>query len=141
MNKICRIRFFLPILTLPSCVSRPYISGVIEGSVQEETKIYLVQPETLRDVAASYFGQVIDSALVNPDGSFAFHHTPDTKEPLLLELAIQTSGEYPNFILTEDPLRSNCMLVFWQPGEHLEISTGLDRRQVGESGKRFRTRC
>jgi hypothetical protein len=58
-----------------SCDSKESISGRING-VEENTTIYLIQPENLRDVAASYLGKVIDSAEVNVDGNFKFLNLP-----------------------------------------------------------------
>ena len=55
------------ILSLISCNSPAYISGRIDGIKKKDVKIYLIQPESLRDVATSYFGKVIDSSLVNSD--------------------------------------------------------------------------
>jgi len=65
--------FILIILTLIACDSPAYISGRLEGIEGKHIKIYLIQPESLREVAASFFGKVIDSAVVDSDGNFAFH--------------------------------------------------------------------
>jgi len=78
---------------------------------KEVIKIYLIEPETLREVAASYFGKVIDSAVVNSDGSFEFYNLPKTKGPVLLELAIQLSGKAPNYLQTDNPLKANYMPI------------------------------
>ncbi|MCJ7757314.1 MAG: hypothetical protein MUP24_04140, partial [Gillisia sp.] len=119
-------------LTLIACHSPADISGRLEGIEQEDIKIYLIEPETLREVAASYFGKVIDSAVVNSDGSFEFHPEasgPKTKEPVLLELAIQLSGKAPNYLQTDDPMRSNYMPIVWQLGKPLQITARLDEFQ------------
>ncbi len=116
-------------LTLIACHSPADISGRLEGIEKEDIKIYLIEPETLRDVAASYFGKVIDSAVVNSDGSFEFQNLPKTKEPVLLELAIQLSGKAPNYLQTDDPMMSNYMPILWQLGEPLQITARLDEFQ------------
>ncbi len=121
--------FTLMLLTLISCHSSSYISGKIEGVEKEEITIYLIEPETLWDVAASYFGKVIDSAVVNSDGSFEFHNFPKTKEPVLLELAIQQTGKLPNYLQTDNPITSNFMPILWQLGEPLQITAKLDEFQ------------
>ena len=97
------ISLILMTLTLIACHSPADISGRLEGVEKKDVKIYLIEPETLREVAASYFGKVIDSALVNSDGSFEFRNLPKTKEPVLLELAVQPSGKAPNYLQTDDP--------------------------------------
>ena len=125
-NTICLI---LMTLTLVACHSPAYISGRLEGIEKKDIKIYLIEPETLREVAASYFGKVIDSAVVNSDGSFEFHNLPKTKEPVLLELAIQRSGKAPNYLQTDDAIRSNYMPILWQLGEPLQITATLDEFQ------------
>ncbi|MEZ4934406.1 MAG: hypothetical protein R2788_20050 [Saprospiraceae bacterium] len=39
-------------------------------------------------------GQVLDSAVVDTDGRFAFRTMPDAPEPILLELAVQQKGAF-----------------------------------------------
>ena len=116
------IYIVLLIFTVFSCDSKSYISGKIEGIENKEQKIYLIQPETLQDVAATYFGKVIDSAQVNADGSFEFHNEPKSVEPILLELAIQQPGKASNYLQTENPKYSNFMPIVWQHGEQLKIT-------------------
>ena len=112
-----------------ACNSPAYISGKLEGIEKEGIKIYLIHPETLREVAASHFGKVIDSAIVDSDGYFKFDNLPNTKEPVLLELALQLPGRSPNYLQTDDPLRSNYMPILWQTGETLQITARLDEFQ------------
>ena len=121
--------FILIILTLIACHSPADISGKLEGVEKKDIKIYLIEPETLREVAASFFGKVIDSAVVNSDGSFEFHNLPKTKEPLFLELAIQLSGNAPNYLQTDNPIKSNYMPILWQLGEPLQITAKFDEFQ------------
>ena len=108
--------------TLMACNSPSYISGKLEGVSERDAKIYLIRPNNLREVAASYFGKVIDSAVVNPDGTFEFENLPEDEEPVLLEMAIQQPGKFPNYLNTDDPTRSNFMPVLWQSGEPLKIT-------------------
>lgn len=112
-----------------ACDSPEALSGRIEGIENKDIKVYLIEPESLREVAASYFGKIIDSAAVNSDGSFEFQNFPKTKEPVLLEIAVQLSGEAPNYLQTDDPSRSNYMPVLWQSGEPLKITARLDEFQ------------
>jgi len=116
-------------LTLIACNPPAYISGRLDGIEKKDIRIYLIQPESLRDVAASYFGKVIDSAVVNSDGNFKFFNLPKTKEPVLLELAIQLSEKYPNYLQSDNPSRSNYMPILWQSGEPLQITAKLDEFQ------------
>ncbi len=123
-------------LTLMACQSPAYISGRLDGVENEGIKVYLIEPLTLREVAASYFGKVIDSAVVDSDGSFEFRNLPKTKDPVLLELAIQLSGKAPNYLQTDDPVRSNYMPILWQSGEPLRIAAKLDEFQKSFSIER-----
>ena len=116
-------------ITLVACHSPAYISGHIEGITTKDVKVYLIQPDLLKEVAVSYFGNVIDSAVVHPDGSFEFRNLPKSKKPILLELAIQASGKAPNYKLTDDLSRSNYMPLLWQLGEPLHITAKLDSFQ------------
>ena len=125
LEKFISPRFIVIILTLIACHSPAYISGTLEGTPKNDIKIYLIAPETLRDVAATYLGKVIDSAMINADGYFAFHNLPKTTEPILLELAVQPSGKASNFLQTDNPVKSNYMPILWQPGEVLDITAKL----------------
>ncbi|WP_291865156.1 TlpA disulfide reductase family protein [Maribacter sp.] len=109
-------------LTVIACHSPADISGKLEGVEKKNIKVYLIEPETLREVAASYFAKAIDSAVVNPDGSFAFYNLPKIKEPVLFQLTVQPSGKAPNHLLTDDPTKSNYMPILWQLGEPLQIT-------------------
>ena len=120
------ITLILMTLTLIACQSPAYISGRLEGAETKNLKVYLIQPETLREVAASYLGKVIDSAVVDANGHFAFRSTLKTDEPVLLEIAVQPSGKAPNYLQTDDPTKSNYMPIVWQPGESLHITADLD---------------
>lgn len=121
--------FIFMTLTLIACHSQVYISGRIEGMKENDQKIYIIKPETLQEVAASYLGKVIDSAVVNSDGGFEFHNLPKTKEPVLLELAIQLPGNDPNYLQTDDPIRSNYMPILWQAEETVRIIAKWDEFQ------------
>jgi len=116
-------------LTLIACHSPRDISGRLEDVGKENIKIYLIEPETLWEVGASYFGKVRDSATVNSDGSFEFHNLPKTKKPVLLELAVQLPGNEPNHLQTDNPMKSNYMPILWQSGEPLHIRAIWDEFQ------------
>lgn len=122
-------------LTLIACHSPAYISGNLEGAKNKDIKVYLIEPVTIREVAASYLGKVIDSSTVNSDGFFEFHNLPKTKEPVLLELAIQVSGKAPNYLQTDNPIGANYMPILWRLGEPLQIIAKLDEFQKSFSIK------
>ena len=128
-------RLILMTLTLIACQSPAYISGRLEGTGKNGLKIYLIEPGTLREVAASYFGKVIDSAVVNSDGKFEFRNLPATNRPVLLELAVQPSGKAPNYLQTDDPVTSNYMPILWQPGKSIKIRANRDEFQKSFSIK------
>ena len=116
------IGFIALILSLTACNSPAAISGTIAGLEKENTKIYLIQPDDLQHVVASYLGKVIDSANVDADGSFAFHNLPDTQEPVLYELAVQPTGKAGNYLNIDLQTNANYMPIVWQKGEPLQIT-------------------
>jgi len=105
------------------------MSGRLEGTEKKDIKLYLIEPETLQEVAASYYGKIIDSAVVNANGSFEFRNLPKTNEPVLLEIAVQLSGKAPNYLQTEDPVHANYMPILWQSGALLQITASMDEFQ------------
>jgi len=116
-------------LILLACHSPAHISGKLENVDKKDIKIYLIEPKTLDEVATSYFGKVIDSAVVKPDGSFEFQYSPKTKEPILLELAIEQLGKPPNYLQTNDAVNSNYMPIVSKIGEPLKITAKLNEFQ------------
>ena len=123
------LSLFVITLTLIACHSPAPISGKLEGTEKKDIKIYLIEPESLRNVAASYFGEVIDSAIVDSEGSFEFRNLPKTKEPVLFELAVQQPGKTPGYLETDDPDKSNYMPIIWQYGEPLRTTAKLEEFQ------------
>jgi thiol-disulfide isomerase/thioredoxin len=123
------ISLIIMTLSLIACNSPAFISGKLEGMDNSDIKVYLIEPENLRDIAASYFGKVIDSALVDSFGNFEFRNLPRTKDTVLLEMALQQSAKAPNYLLTDNPIRSNYMPIIWQSGESLHIIAKLDAFQ------------
>jgi len=119
----------LMMLALTSCHSPAFISGNIEGLDKKDSKIYLIQPETLQELSASYFGKIIDSATIDTKGNFKFHNLPKTQEPILFELAVQPSGKSGNYLQTDNPLTSNMMPILWQPKEQVRIYAQYDAFQ------------
>lgn len=123
------LSYVLIFLTLFACHSPESISGKIEGIDKRDLKIYLIQPENLDDIAASYFGKIIDSAIINPNGSFQFNHLPKAETPILLELAMQFSGKHPTYLQTDHVATSNYMPILWQSGNNLKITADVDEFQ------------
>ncbi|MEQ9300157.1 MAG: TlpA disulfide reductase family protein [Cyclobacteriaceae bacterium] len=112
-----------------ACQEPVDISGRIDGTEQEASTIYIIEPQSLRGVAAAYFGKVIDSAVVDTNGHFAFNHLPTYEAPQLLEIAIKQAGKAPNYLQTDDPSLSNYMPIIWQAGESMVISAHKDHFQ------------
>ena len=123
------ISLVLIALTLVACNSKADISGKLEGVVEKGTKIYLLHPENLKDVAASFFGKVIDSTVVNSDGSFEFNNIPKTKEPVLLEIAIAVPEKASNYLQTDNQATANFMPIVWKSGKSLKINAKVDAFQ------------
>lgn len=114
---------------LIACNAPADISGRLEGIEREDIKVYLIEPETLQQVAASYLGKVIDSAVVDTDGSFEFRNVPKNKETVLLELAVQPTGKAGNYLQNDDSNRANYMPIVLKSGEPLHIIARVDEFQ------------
>jgi thiol-disulfide isomerase/thioredoxin len=112
-----------------ACNSPAGISGNLDSTDKTDLKVYLIKPESLRDVAGSYYGKVLDSAVVNVDGDFSFTTLPKTTEPMLLELAVQVAGDLPNYLQTDDPSKSNYMPLVWQSGASIQITAKFEEFQ------------
>lgn len=115
------ISFFI----LFSCESPSGISGHLDGVDGNEYTVYIIQPQSLQEVGASYFGTVIDSAVVQSDGSFQFNNILETVSSELLEIVLQPKGKPATFLEVEDPSKSNYMPIVWTIGERIKISATI----------------
>ncbi|HER40576.1 MAG TPA: TlpA family protein disulfide reductase [Salinimicrobium catena] len=122
------IVLFITCLTIFACNSPADISGRLEGVKEEGLKLYLIKPGSLKELAASYLGKVIDSTVVDSNGHFEFRNLPMAKEPVLLELAVARPGKATNFLISDDPVYSNYMPVIWH-SEPLQITAEVNRFQ------------
>lgn len=132
MRQISYFSFF-QILLLVSCTAKAPLSGTIKMPAHTDwaAMVYLVQPRTLDEVAASFSGQVLDSAAILADGSFAFEKMPETTEPVLLELVIQRKGErFFNKLENEELTTANYFPFVWKNGDRLEVSASADQFQL-----------
>jgi thiol-disulfide isomerase/thioredoxin len=112
-----------------ACHNSTGISGTLDKVENKNVKIYLIQPENLKDVGASYLGKVIDSAQIQLNGSFKFNNLPKTETPILLELAIQQKGKLPSYLQTDNPTKSNYMPVIWETNKPIRIRSTISEFQ------------
>lgn len=127
------LRCLPALLLLASCAAQPPLTGQLDTPLPTGWKpvLYLIQPRHLREVAASYQGLVLDSASVQPDGSFSFGQMPDAPHPILLEIAAQKTGSrYPALRTDDDPIQANYFPFLWKNGRHLHLTARLDRLQA-----------
>lgn len=123
---------FLLLLLQTSCKGQAPLSGKLhlEQNDQWSNQVYLIQPRNLDEVAATFVGQVIDSAQIKADGSFAFEKLPNTAEPILLELAVQKKSErFVNRLENENPTTDNYFPIVWQNGQHLKVKAAIQQFQ------------
>ena len=131
MKRNCFL-FLLLLAQLTGCTEQPPLSGTLELPPDNgwAPVIYLIQPHSLEEVAAGYAGQVLDSAAVQADGSFAFEKLPDAPQPILLELAVQQRGErFPNRLANDNPATANYFPVIWKNGDRLEVTAAIGQFQ------------
>jgi len=117
------------ILCFSSCNSKRPISGKLEGQGKETSKVYLVQPLKLNEVAAPFLGTILDTSEVAKDGSFAFQNLPQSEEPILLEIVVQSGANAPNELENDNLETSNYMPVIWNNGESIYIDSNLEAFQ------------
>ena len=120
---------FLITLSIFSCQKPSGITGKLIGNNSNKTKAYLIKPQSLRALAASYYGAIIDSAVVSSNGSFQFSNLPITKDAILLEIALQKPGIASNYLNTENPLTSNYMPFVWQSDGPIQITAQINEFQ------------
>lgn len=120
-------------ITIPSCIaqSKSPLSGQIEMHPDWKPVVYLVQPRHFNEIAADYLGQVIDSAVIETDGSFQFTHLPAfPAAPQLMTLVVQRTGtRFANHL--DDPLAGpvNYTHIVLQQGATLKVKAKVDAFQ------------
>lgn len=138
-NKIAIVFSIVLVLATAQCRTQvlPQISGTIALSAGWKPVLYLVKPRQFAEIASSYSGVVVDSALVSADGRFTFSAQSLTENPTLFQLCIQKKGNrYPNQLMDEDPLLANYMPIVLQKGEQLDIAAEAARFQATFSIKK-----
>jgi thiol-disulfide isomerase/thioredoxin len=129
-----QINYFLfaILFLLAGCTEKAPLSGTLKMSPAGDWSavIYLIQPRSLDEVATSFMGQVLDSAVVQADGRFAFRTMPDAPEPILLELAVQQKGErFFNKKNNDDPAAANYFPIVWKNGDQMEVTAAAEQFQ------------
>lgn len=118
--------FFFLFFTLSiasSCTSQAPLSGSIAlPAGSGPLTVWLVQPQQFSEIAANFSGKVLDSAAVQPDGSFAFARMPEAHEATLFELVLQPRGARYANRLQHDPSTANYLPFTWENGEKLFVS-------------------
>ena len=120
------------LLLMQSCSKEAWLSGNLKLSNSEDWNptIYLVQPEKFSDAAQSFVGQVLDSAAVAEDGSFAFSESLAMEDATLLLLVVQRKGErYANRLINENPATDNYFPLVYEPGTPLRIDADIAHMQ------------
>ncbi|MEZ4992222.1 MAG: TlpA disulfide reductase family protein [Saprospiraceae bacterium] len=110
---------------LLSCTEQAPVSGTIEMDAdgQWTPRIFLIDPMSFDGIATSYRGNILDSALIDERGNFAFEEMPDAPEPVLLQLVIQKKGErYLNKLENDELEAANYFPILWQNGSEINIS-------------------
>jgi thiol-disulfide isomerase/thioredoxin len=123
---------FVSLFLIMSCAEKAPLSGKLQLGKADEwsSKIYLIQARSLDEIAASFVGQVIDSATIKTDGSFAFEKLPDTSDPVLLELVVHKKGErFTNRLNNEDPTSDNYFPIVWKNGLVLQVTAAIAQFQ------------
>jgi thiol-disulfide isomerase/thioredoxin len=94
--------------------------------------LYVVQPRSFTEIAASYTGAVLDSAQIAADGSFSVIHKDNyPAETALLMLCVQKKGShFANQFLDEVPPLANYMPVVWSPNTALRLKAEAGRFQA-----------
>lgn len=109
----------------------PPLAGTVTLTRDWKPMIYLIRPQSFGEIAASFTGQVVDSAQLAPDGQFAFTHLPLSNEPTLFELCVQPVGSrYANQLLDDNPTLSNYAPVVLKQGEPLYVMAHAPRFQA-----------
>ncbi|MCF8245327.1 MAG: TlpA family protein disulfide reductase [Saprospiraceae bacterium] len=116
---------FLLLALFTGCSKMPPLSGTISLDARGEWKpvVYLLDPKTWGGIGGSYLGTVLDSATIQPDGSFAFEKMPEAADARLFELAIQPKAEaqHPNRLDNDDPGTSNYFPLVYKNGEAIVV--------------------
>ena len=109
----------------------PALSGHISLRPGRRPVLYLVQPRSFEEIASNYAGLVVDSAVVQADGSFAFNRFEPPAAPVLLELVIQpVPGRFPNKLIDDDPEKSNYLPLVVQKGMPLRVKAEAEHFQA-----------
>ena len=107
-----RSSLLLLILFLQACQGQQTdtITGTIQLSEDWKPVVYLLKPKNFSAIAGDYLSTVVDSAMIQADGSFILPHPVESDTSMLYMLAIQKKGsKYANHLDDEYPAQANYM--------------------------------
>ena len=114
--------------------NQPALSGNIALSPGFRTVAYLVQPRSFPEIASSFSGVVVDSAMIGEDGSFAFLQFQAPETATFYELVVQPeNSKYTNKLTDETPVAANYFPVVLQKGSALRLRA--QQSQLLNTGK------
>jgi thiol-disulfide isomerase/thioredoxin len=119
-------------LVFIQCSKKAPVSGNIKLTSAEGWKamVYLIQPRSLNEVAASFNGAIIDSAKIDANGDFAFEKMPEAPQPILLQMAVQKKGErFLNKLNNENIETANYFPFVWKNGQVMSIKADINTFQ------------
>lgn len=120
------------ILSASRCQTQPapVLSGQITMSPGWQPVLYLVQPRKFGDIAASYAGTVVDSAIIGLDGNFTFDRFQAPEEPALYELVIQPEdSRFANKLTDDTPENANYLPLILKKGLKIYLYAEAGRLQ------------
>lgn len=130
------MRLFLFLIVIgctAQCCTQPVasLSGVLTLSDAYRPTVYLVAPQRFQDIAASYMGQLVDSAQIATDGRFQFAAIPLQGEKQLFQLLVQKKGvNFVTQIEDTDPAASNCLPIVLEAGQAVSVQAKIDALQA-----------
>ncbi len=116
---------FIPIvllLTCLSCSNMPLSGHITMDKGNIIPYVYLLKPNSIRDLASSYYCTIIDSARIDNNGNFAFQVMPAPVDNQLYLLALQSQGtKLKNKLVNIPPDSSNYIPFVYKSGAVVNI--------------------
>ncbi len=105
------------------CSQSPVSGHIVLNDAKIHKMIYLIDPVNFGSLVSSFEGKVIDSAMIDGKGNFAFSQIPGaTDQEKMYLLAIhQQPEQYPNKLNNDNPDSGNYIPFVFEVGKSVHI--------------------
>ena len=121
----CLLSLSILLFFYPACSQNSHTATRLSGKISLREgwrpRVYLVKPNFYKQLISSYEGTVVDSAVIAPDGTFAFENLSWLREKGIYMLFIQPTDSRFYHEIADPPTAENYVCLVLSPGSDTRL--------------------